>query len=495
MKKFFLCFILVSSFQFLVSSSFAYDPLIVDKPKFVAPPSTDDIGKYPDYYANDIDEVATIKCLLQATFEQTYEPREISTTAVNTGSNAIPTTTQQTSYSPFDITKITGIFQMEKDFYSNLDVDLALRQQASHVALIDTPQSIKRGFLSLDTDSPVGASNSPKRSIPFHIQKCLRGQRLVRATMFRGVGMDSTTQDELVACNNDGTFVPALEGGTTGNCQQKIFLSDIAAGLNQNHFVSPSLGTTYPDGSLVPGSCGIGTTQSFFFYHPDDNCFATSPRPTAYLTLEELAFPSSRTPLSPLDACMLYKTMVNPAGEISSAATKVRWAQEKVNADLPSGEWGDEVDSSFTNKKVNIPGGGVFVNKQVFHEYIMPSYQEVTPVDICGIQEQLSSVNKPNSFTLKQIITGFFGRVTDTAVRVLYPHIRYTYIIDARIPEGIATGETSNRNLLPASTQQRYYGPDNQNPSSTYGNPKIIHPGNPLTRALVRQNLLPQSWH
>ncbi|MBP9817811.1 hypothetical protein KBC75_03615 [Candidatus Shapirobacteria bacterium] len=499
MKKFF-CFILTSYFLLLTSiqPSLAYDPLIVQKPDFTAPPTDKDINEYPNYYANDIDSIDTVKCLEQATIQQSFEPKEVGGSAVTTSPSGTTTVTQTRSFIPYDIKKIDGTFTLNK-FYSNLDVDLAIRQLANHPREINDPTGIKRAFLSLDSDNPTyGASNSPKRTLPYTVQKCLRSQRLVLATRFRGLGGDSTTQDELIACKNDGQFISAFEGKSVGNCQEKIFLSDVAVALDQNHFVSPLLGTTLPDGSLEPGSCGIGTSEYPFFYNPDDNCFATDPTnkdnppPIVHLNLNELVgAPSARTSLTPLEACKLYKTAVEPAGEISSASSKIRWAQEKINA--TKDDAGDEVNSSYTHKKINFPGAGVFVGKQVQHLYTMPYQQPVTPLDACLSQPNLNSLNKPNAVTFKQVITGLFDTVRDKAIHILYPHVRYTFIIDQRIPENQATGETANRNLITGADQEKYY-PTDWKPSSTVGNPEVVHPGNPLSRALVKQNLLPKSW-
>jgi hypothetical protein len=455
---------------FLVSTSStqAIDPVIIKKAKPGAPPIKNPLPRDGDFYSNDIDSVPTIKCSGSWSISQTFEPEEETTTTTdpNTGQ-----TTETTTFKPYDVNKIAGAFMPVQEKWTNKGLDGFRRHVASRQkAISGSLENIKKGFLSLDPDKGIGASNAARRTTPSRLLRCQRGQRLVKAVKLAFGGDEGTFTDEQVAWKTGGGFVTVVDNEKAGG--EPVRISDIAIAMNQNPYLD--LGSTDPS-----GNCTIGTTDTYIFYDPNADCGSTSP--DIYGPLQKFASaPSSpRVQMSPEQACGLYRATVE-ATDIGSNTRKVKtWSLE------------NNQPVEIENKKTSMPWGNAYTYTNLSY-LVKPQQQAVPPLDLCSKDEDDHSRNKPNPLSFFKFAAEFFGTITDTAQTFSKP-MQYEFFLDQRLQPGISADEVALKNFVTSKDQKQYFS-DVRPVSSTDDYGKTFDPGNPYTRSFVSKQFLPKNW-
>jgi hypothetical protein len=467
MSLHFFTLLLITIISFPLST-FAIDPVIIKKAKIGAPPLKNSLPRDPDFYSNNIDNIATIKCSGTYSVSQTFEPEEETTTTTDPDTGEV---TESTTFIPYDVNKIAGAFLPVKEKWTNLGLDGFRRHVASRQkAISGSLTNIKKGFLSLDPDKGIGASNAARRTTPNRLLRCQRGQRLVKAVNLAFGGDEGTFTDEQVAWKTGGGFVTVVDNEKAGG--EPIRISDIAIAMNQNPYLD--LGSTDPS-----GNCTVGTTDTYIFYDPTADCGSTSP--DIYGPLQKFASaPSSpRVGITPEEACGLYRATVE-ATDIGSNTRKVKtWSLDQ------------DVPVEFENKKTSIPWGNAYAYTNLSY-LTKPKKQAVPQLDLCSIDEDEKSRNKPNPISFFKFVAEFFGTIFDTAQTYSHP-IGYEFFIDQRLQPGISADEVSLKNFVTAKDQKEYFS-EVRPVSSTDDYGKTFDPGNPYTRSFVAKQFLPKSW-
>lgn len=459
--------LLVTAFSFPLTIH-AIDPVIIKKAKIGAPPLKNPLPDDDNFYSNDIDSIPTIKCSGTYSISQTFEPEEETTTTTDPDTGEV---TESTTFIPYDVNKIAGAFLPVKEKWSNQGLDGFRTHVASRQKAISGSLSvIKKGFLSLDPQKGIGASNAARRTTPNRLLRCQRGQRLVKSVKLAFGGDEGTFTDEQVAWKCGGEFITVVDNEKL-KCDP-VRISDIAIAMNQNPFLD--LGSTDPS-----GNCTVGTTDTYIFYEPTADCGSTSP--DIYGPLQKFASaPSSpRIDITPEQACGLYRATVE-ATDIGSNTRKVKtWSLEN---DQPV-----EIE----NKKTSIPWGNAYAYTNLSY-LTKPKKQAVPMLDLCSIGEDENSRNKPNPISFFKFVAEFFGTVFETAQTYSHP-IGYDFFIDQRLQPGISADEVSLQNFITEKDQQKYFNsPRPVSSTDDYG--KTFDPGNPYTRSFVAKQFLPKSW-
>lgn len=447
----------------------AIDPVIIKKANPGAPPLMNALPRDGDFYSNNIDSVPTIKCSGSYSISQTFEPQEETTKTTDPDTGAV---TEETTFIPYDVNKIAGAFLPVQEKWTNLGLDGFRKHVASRQkAISGSLANIKKGFLSLDPDKGIGASNAARRTTPNSLLRCQRGQRLVKAVRLAFGGDEGTFTDEQVAWKVGSDFVTVVDNENLKT--EPVRISDLAIAMNQNPFLD--LGSTHPSGDLT-----IGTTETYIFYDPDVRCGDTSPAALPGPLQKFASAPSSpRIPITPEKAGGLYRSTVE-ATDIGSNTRKVEtWSLEN---DQP-------VD--FENKKTSIPWGNAYAYTNLSY-LTKPQQQTVPMLDLCSIDEDAHSRNEPNPIGFFKYAAEFFGTVVDTAETYSHP-MQYRFFIDQRLQPGISADEVALKNLITGNDQKKYFSePRPVSSTDDYG--KTFDPGNPYTRSFVSKQLLPKSW-
>jgi hypothetical protein len=468
MSKSLLYIIIALIFTTLASPVSAIDPSIIKKAKPGAPPLKNPLPDDDNFYSNDIDGVPTIKCSGSYSISQTFEPEEETTKTTDPDTGKV---TEETSFIPYDVNKIAGAFMPVQEKWTNLGLDGFRKHVASRQKAISGSLSIiKKGFLSLNPDKAIGASNAARRTTPNRFLRCQRGQRLVKAVKLAFGGDEGTFTDEQVAWKCGGEFITVVDNEKL-KCDP-VRISDIAIAMNQNPYLD--LGSTDPS-----GNCTVGTTDTYIFYNPEADCGSTAPDIMGPLQNFASAPSSPRIDISPEQACGLYRATVE-ATDIGANTRKVKtWSLEN---DQP-------VD--IENKKTSIPWGNAYAYTNL-SMLTKPKQQPVPQLDLCSIDEDTHSRNKPNPISFFKFAAEFFGTIVDTAETYSHP-MQYEFYIDQRLQPGISADEVALKNYVTGKDQKKYFS-DVRPVSSTDDYGKTFDPGNPYTRSFVSKQFLPKSW-
>jgi len=462
--------IIVTSYLFLISASSvqAIDPVIIKKAKPGAPPLKNALPRDGDFYSNDIDGVPTIKCSGSWSISQTFEPQEetTKTTDPNTGQ-----VTESTSFVPYDVNKIAGAFLPVQEKWTNLGLDGCRKHVASRQKAISGSLAvIKKGFLSLDPNKAIGASNAARRTTPNRFLRCQRGQRLVKSVKLAFGGDEGTFTDEQVAWKCGGEFITVVDNEKL-KCDP-VRISDIAIAMNQNPYLD--LGSTDPS-----GNCTIGATDTYIFYNPEADCGSTAPDIMGPLQNFASAPSSPRIQISPEQACGLYRATVE-ATDIGSNTRKFKtWSLE------------NNQPVEIENKKSSIPWGNAYAYTNLSY-LVKPKQQPVPMLDLCSKGEDTHSPNKPNPLSFFKFAAEFYGKVKETAETFSHP-MQYEVFLDQRLQPGISADEVALKNFVTSKDQKKYFS-DVRPVSSTDDQGKTFDPGNPYTRSFVSKQFLPKSW-
>ena len=471
MKKIFFFFFLSFEFYVLSFPISAIDPVIINDANPGHPPANNPLPKDPYFFSQNINGIPTVKCSGTYSISQSFEPHEETTTDPNTGEKS-------TSFTPYDVNKIVGAFLPVQEKWTNKGLDeyrrfLASRQKAISGSL----QNIKKGFLSLNPDKAIGASNAARRGTPNRIARCLKGQRMVKAVQYLS-GQPSEYVDEQVAWDCGGSYMTVVDQEKNPCGGQPVLISDIAFALDSN----PTLDVGSSDPS---GKCSTSSEPTYLFYDPSANCNIPAPSPGAP-TPGPLTNWASGSPLHQIpsqDACMLYRATVE-AADIGASPRKFTTCSlendQPVDCEdkISNGPWLQAYPYSS--------------NKSSINHLIKPQKQPISPVDICATGDQKVSANKPNPLSFVKYAAEFFGTVTDTVMNFSHP-MSYDIFIDKQVQDGISSYETSLKQIVPAKVQKTAFAAP-QPPSSTDDQGKTVDPGNPYTQGIYSQQLLPKSW-
>ncbi|MFA5895140.1 MAG: hypothetical protein WC851_05190 [Candidatus Shapirobacteria bacterium] len=450
-------------------SANAIDPVIIKKAKPGAPPLKNALPRDGDFFSNDIDGVPTIKCSGSYSISQTFEPEEetTKTTDPNTGE-----VTETTTFKPYDVNKIAGAFLPVKEKWTNLGLDGFRKHVASRQKAISGSLSIiKKGFLSLNPDKAIGASNAARRTTPNSLLRCQRGQRLVKAVRLAFGGDEGTFTDEQVAWKVGGDFVTVVDNEKLK--AEPVRISDIAIAMNQNPYLD--LGSTDPSGDLT-----IGTTETYIFYDPDVRCGDTSPAGMPGPLQKFASAPSApRIDITPQKAGGLYRATVE-ATDIGSNTRKFKtWSLD------------NNQPVEIENKKSSIPWGNAYAYTNLSY-LVKPQKQTVPMLDLCSKDEDTHSRNKPNPLNFFKFAAEFYGTIVETAQTFSHP-MHYEVFLDQRLQPGISADEVALKNYVTGKDQKKYFS-DVRPVSSTDDYGKTFDPGNPYTRSFVSKQFLPKSW-
>jgi hypothetical protein len=239
LHKFFLFFlILFSVIQIQISTSHAFEPIIIDKADPVHPGNDGD----QNYLPVDPNTIPLEKITRQPPILQTFDPIRIGTSDGGT------------IFAHQTINKV----EQEKDIAEF--TNLGFRQIFSHLAnKFPNPfapkDEISKTFKSLNPNTPIGASNMARRALPYNVEKCLISRRMIQAA--------NSLQ------NPKGTTVDII----IATAPHQIRISEVAAYLknDDSYFYDPNQDCT-------PASLPVGIpskTRSIlnshnFNFAPDD---------------------------------------------------------------------------------------------------------------------------------------------------------------------------------------------------------------------------------